>query len=228
MTRASLIAVLLLIIGVILLGWFLIRIIRRLTFQPIAGKPRRPPGGVSYFAIFVAVVLLTCSWVLFWVGHQLKTFKPFSPPGMIGKLELVNEKDPIKSLYVKYYSALDDSLSKPTSFYLSGNAWGMRGQYVKIPGFLKPVFLGQHFYKVTDFYGDFIGHRPPGIESPLLAHQTIEGGWVDFYEYISIFPFIKDNFQVRPFSHPAQKLQDWERYEIALTDSGEVSLIEAQ
>ena len=226
MTRASLIALLLLVVGIFLLGWFLVRIIRRLTFTPIVGKPRRPPGGVSYLAIFLAIVLLLCSWVLFWVGHQLKSFKPFNPPGLIGRIEIVNEKDAIKSLKVKYYASLDTGFSKPTSFYLSGNAWGIKGQYVKIPGALGPIFRSKCFYKVTDFYGEFIGHKPPGINSPLLGHQIIEGGWVDFYEYISIVPLVKDYFQVQEFEQPPQRIIDRVSYDVALTDSGAVSFIE--
>jgi hypothetical protein len=157
LARATIIATILLVVGTIFLAWFLVRIFRRLTYKEVEGSSR---GTVTFIAILVSVVLLACSWFLFWMGHQLKTFRAFTPPGTIGQLEVWKESDNVKSLRLEYYSREGEKLSKPTKFYLTGNAWRLGGQYVRIPGPLKYIFESQHFYKVTDFYGEYVGFRP--------------------------------------------------------------------
>ena len=228
MTRASLVALIFLVIGLLLLWIFLIRLIRRLTYKPIEGKPSATPPSVSYWSIALAVFLLSFSWMFFWMGHQLKSFKVFNPPGIIAQVELVNEHDPIKTLQVTFYSVLDDSLSKPTNFYLTGDSWKLEGRSVKIPTFLEPIFRGEHFYKVTDFYGAYKGHKPPGFDSALLEHQTIEGGMVDMFEYLGFFPFIRDIFVQCDFSTDYNKLRNRGNYDIALTDSCMVYLLDTK
>ncbi len=228
MTRASLLALILLLAGLILLWIFLIRLIRRLTYKPVEGKPNQVPPSVSFWSISLAVVVLSLSWIFFWMGQQLSSFKKFDPPGIIGHVEIVNEHDQIKTLNVNFFSMVDDSLGKPTSFYLTGDHWKLQGQAVRLPYLLKPVFNGQHFFKVTDFRGEYIGHKPPGFDSPLLAHQTIEGGMVDMFEYLGVFPYIRDIFIAQEFENEFRLLKYRAQYDIVLTDSSEISLLDSE
>lgn len=228
MTRAGFIALILLVIGLVLLGIFLIRLIRRLTYKPVEGKPNQVPPSVSFWAIFLAVILLSFSWIFFWMGRQLSSFKTYNPPGFIGHVSIENERDDIKTLNMNFYSVVGDSLSKPTNFYLTGDHWKLQGQAVKLPIVLKPIFDGQYFYKVTDFRGEYTAHKPPGFDSPLLGHQTIEGGRVDMFEYIGIFPYIRDIFVECDFENDYSRLMRRAQYDIILTDSCTVTLIDSE
>ena len=224
MTNALIIAVLLLVIGFILLGWFLVRIVRRLTFKPVEGKPRTPPPSVGYPAIVIAVILLVCSYLLFWLSHQLRSFHPFAPPSSVARIEVYNQGDPVKSIKVDFYTMDDDGESEVTSFYLSGNSWKVNGQFVKIPKALAYIFNAQNYFKVTDFYGDYMGFKPPGADVPLLGHQTIAGGPVDLFQYIGLFSFLKNSFQTCEFETAPMRIGRRNTYEVVLTDSCEAKL----
>jgi len=228
MTRAELIALCFLIAGLFLLSFYLVKIVRRLTYRPVEGKPRRLPSGVSYFAIFAAVLMLIFSWVLFWLGHQLNTFKPFNPPGVVGFVEASKENDLIKSIKIAYYSTVDSVVSIPTNFYLSGNAWKLEGQYLELPKYLEPIFQTRHFYKITDFYSGYIGFKPPGADHPLLAHQTIEGGKIDVFDYFRLIPLTKTMIRDCSFTHEYISVAEANKYNIALNDSCSVTIIEAK
>lgn len=224
MMNALFFAVILLVIGLILLGWFLVRIIRRLTFVPIQGKTKKPPAGVSYLSIILAIILLACSWMLFWLGHELKSFHPFTPPGGIARIEVSNEGDPVKSIKVNFYTIDDEGQSKPTSFYLSGNSWKAKGQHVKISRQLAYIFNSEDFFKVTDFYGDYVGFKPPGSHAPLLGHETIAGGQTDIFEYVNLFSFLRRSFKVCEFETDAIVIGEHEIYNLMLADSCSISL----
>jgi hypothetical protein len=217
-----------LVVGLVLLWIFLIRLIRGLTHKAKEGKKSRAPAGVSFVAIVLAVVLLGFSWVLFWMGHQLRTFKPVALPGVIGRIDVVHENDPMKTLRVNFYSVSQDSLSKPTNFYLTGNSYRVSGQFVRLPAFLSSVFEGRNFCKVTDFQGQYIGHKPPGFESALFEHQQIGGGRVDVLENISLLPLVRKLFNVCEFESEPQKIKDRGVYDLVLSDDCKVSNVKAK
>lgn len=227
MTGANLWALGLLVIGLMLLWIFLIRLIRRLTFKPVEGKKVQPPASVSFLAIMFAVILLIFSWSLFWIGHQLRSFKCFNYPGMVGRIDVINEHDPLKTLKVDFYSVARDGIGKPTSFYLTGNAIQIYGQFIELPGFLKLVFDGTYFCKVTDFRGKYIGHKPPGYESVLFEHQEIGGGRIDVFEYITLVPLIKMVFKVCEFESAPLEIKNKGVFDVVLTDGCFVSMLKA-
>jgi len=225
MIRATIIALIILALGVTLLAWFLVRIYRRLIFRP-DGKPgRKPPGGVSYLGIAVAILMLSMSWILLGLTNQLKSFRSFTPSTAIGQVTAKFENDPVKTLNIEFIYSDTGSKTAPTSFYLSGNSWHIRGQYVILPKFLTYVFQWQSYCRITDFYADFVGHKPLGVDVPLLAHQVIGGDSGDLIKFVSFMPFIKDQFKVCEFvSDPVKTTDRSENYEIILSDSCSVTL----
>jgi len=219
LTKAIFIAAILLAIGLLLLTWFLLRLLRRLTFRFHEGKPKYLPPGVAYWAIITAMIILILSWSLFWTGTKLLGFKQFTPATNIGYIAAWNQGDPVKTIKFDFYPTGDSLVGTATSFYLSGNTWYVRGQQVSLSGFLTTIFGAEDYYKVTDFYGDFTGHKPPGINSPLLSHQPIEGGTVDFQEHLSLVGLFRGNFKVGEFESNPIKLEGRRNYNLILDDS---------
>ena len=224
MIQVLLIAGLLLILGVLLLILFLIRLVRRLTFHVQEGKPFRPPPSVSYWAIFLAMIVLVISWVFFWSANQLKSFEPYKPSAAAGVLEVSRKGDSVKSMKFDYYHDQVENLKTATSFYLSGNTWRIKVQFVKFSGVLSHVFGWSYYYKVSDFYSDYSGHKPPGIKSPMLSHEEIEGGSVDLDSYVSFFGFLENAVEVNEFESEFVKISRHAKYWLVLTDSNEVRL----
>jgi len=196
-TRIIIIASALLVLGCTLLILFLVRLIKRLSFHPQEGKTVKPPATVSFLAIFGAMILLIFSWIMFWSAGQLQHFKPYTPSNNICMIEVQQTGDPVKAMKFLFYPLCGDSLDTPTEFYLSGNTWYLKGQYIKTSGYLTRLLDWPYAYKVTDFHGDYKGRKPPGIDVPILNHQLIEGGEVDFGEYISAISFLKNAIEDR-------------------------------
>jgi hypothetical protein len=225
MIRATIIALIILALGVILLAWFLVRIYRRLVFQPDDKLRRRPPGGVSYFGIAIAILMLLISWLMLSLTNQLKSFRPFTPATGIGRITAKYENDPVKTLNIEFVYIDAAGKTAPTTFYLSGNSWYIKGQYVILPKFLKHIFQWQSYCRITDFYADFAGHKPPGVNVPLLAHQVIGGESEDLIKFVRFAPFIKDQIKICEFtSVPVKTTDRLENFEIILSDSCSVTL----
>lgn len=225
MIRATIIALIILALGFILLAWFFIRLYRRLKFRPDDKSSTRPPGGVSYFGIILAIFMLIISWILLSMTNQLKSFRPFTPTTGVGQTTVIYEGDPVKTLKIEFVYSDAGYKTVPTSFYLSGNSWYVKGQYIKLPEFLTYVFQRQSYYRVTDFYSDFVGHKPPGVVVPLLAHQAIGGDSEDLIKFVSFISFVKNQFQICEFeSAPIKTADRISTYEIALGDSCSVTI----
>jgi len=227
MTRATIIAVILLALGFLLLAWFFTRLIRRLKFKPdpISESRKKIPAGVSYIAIIIAIFMLILSWILFKTTNQLKSFKPFMPSTSIAQTNVAYEGDPVKTLKMELVLTGAETGTVPTTFYLTGNSWYLRGQHVKLPQFLTYIYKWQSFYRITDFYGDFIGHKPPGVTSTLLAHQAIGSGSENLIEFMNYVPFVKSGFKICEFqSTPVKTTDRIASYDIVLGDSCSVTL----
>jgi len=225
MTRAVIIAAILLALGSILLACFFIRLIRRLKFKPDSESGKKIPTGVSYAAIVIAVFMLILSWILFKTTNQLKSFRPFTPSTSIAQTKANYEGDPVKTLKMELVFTGVESKTVPTTFYLSGNSWYLKGQYIKLPRFLTYIYQRQTYYRVTDFYGDFLGHKPPGVDAPLLAHQTIGGDSEELIEFMNFMPFIKSGVEVCEFKSRPVKITDRTAiFDIVLGDSCQVNL----
>lgn len=178
-----------------------------------------PPAGVGFWAIIAAVIILIISWSLFWTGSKLLGFRQFTPATSIGFISAWKQGDPVKTIKFDFYPTGDSLAGPATSFYLSGDTWYLRGQHVSISGPMAPIFGASNYYKVTDFYGDFTGHKPPGVTSPLLSHQPIEGGPVDFQDYLSLVSLFKSYFKVGDFESKAITLEGRRKYNLILSDS---------
>jgi hypothetical protein len=225
--RIIIIALALFVVGCFLLVIFLIRLIKRLYFKPKEGKSSQPPATVSFLAIIAAVVILILSWVMFWSACQLQHFKPYTPSSNICMIEIRQTDDPVKAISFLVYPLNNNSHDTPTEFYLSGDTWYLKGQYIKSSGFIRRLIGWPYIYKMTDFYGDYTGLKPPGINVPILNHQVIEGGAVDIGEYVSAISFLKNAIEVGEFQSQALTAKEHISYWLALSDSNTVKLEKA-
>ncbi|MCP4583885.1 MAG: hypothetical protein GY839_19920 [candidate division Zixibacteria bacterium] len=224
MARPTIIALLLLVLGFLLLAWFLFLLIKRISFHPEAESRRKTPASVGYWGITISVIMLALSWLLFWTGGQLKSYKPFNPSSSIGTVEVWYEGDPVKTLKVEFYSNGADSLAAPTLFYLSGNSFYLKGQSIKIPDLLTYIFKWQYYYKITDFYGAFAGHKPPGVDAPLLAHQTIGSGSIKIHSLPGSIPLLGKSIETCNFESKVAKISRHNKFDLILSDSCNVVL----
>ena len=224
MIKPILIAALFLIVGAILLVLFLVRLIRRLSFKASEGKAKDVPCSVSYWAIFLATFLILISWILFWGSSQLKSFHLYNPSNVIGYIEVKKKGDTVKSMEINYYPFQEDSLSTPTTFYMSGNSWKIKGQYINLSYFLTPIFGGSDYCKVSDFLSDYKGFKPPGANAPILTIQQIKGGAVDINSFSNIFGLINGVDNSGEFESEYIKIQRLGKYWLVLSDSGTIRM----
>jgi heme/copper-type cytochrome/quinol oxidase subunit 2 len=225
MTKALIIALVLLILGVGLLALFFVRLVRRLKFKSDGESKKKIPGGVSYIAIVVAIFMLIVSWALLKTTNHLKSFRPYKPSTGICRTTIAYEGDPVKTLKMELVLTGIESQTVPTTFYLSGNSWYLRGQYVKLPAFLAYIYQWQSYYKVTDFYSDFAGHKPPGVNEALLAHQEIGGGSAGLMDFLNAIPFIKNKIEACEFeTKPIKVIDRIAVFEAILGDSCQIIL----
>jgi hypothetical protein len=224
MVQVLLIAGIVLLIGVLLLILFLVRLVRRLTFNDQEGKPHEPPPGVSYWAIFVAVIFLFSAWALFWTASLLKSFKAYQPNSVAGIIEIQRQADPVKSMKFDYYPAPAESLASPATFYLSGNTWYLKGQFIEFSGLFAKIIGWSHFYKISDFFSDYKGHKPPGVSSAMLSHEPISGGYVDLDTYFNFFNFLKSAIRIEDFQSEDHDSERFSKYWLVLSDSSRIML----
>jgi hypothetical protein len=212
-------ATVLLIVGSVLLLWFLIRQARRISYYGQTRRTTRAPKGVSYWSIILAIILLTFSWLFFWSGHRLKGFYVYQPQTRICRIDVSQNSDPVRSMKFSIWPP-GDTLQAPPVIFLSGNAWHIKGQYIRVKGVLKNLFPGPYGFKLTDLYGGYAVSRPPANEQSTLIHQLIEGGPVDLESYLETMSFLRNSIQVGEFETQMVGITANSSYWIALSDSG--------
>jgi hypothetical protein len=217
--RLIFIASILLIVGAFLLLVFLLRLTRRISYFSRTRRLKKAPGGVSSWSISLAIILIIISWAFFWMGHQLKGFYAYRPDARVCRIDVEQNDDPVKSMKCIIWPP-GDTLQTPPAIYLSGNAWHIRGQYVRITGVLEKLFPGRHGFKVTDLYGGYTGERPPSNEQSPLMHQIVEGGPNDLESYIETIGFLRKSIQIGEFETQAVSITPNTNYWIVLSDSG--------
>jgi hypothetical protein len=206
MARALLFAVIMLGAGTLLLLWFLVRLVRKMTHDTKKGEHGRRLGGVSYGSIFAALILISLSWLFFWSVNLLKSFRPCESPAVICYIEVKPGPDNVKSIELDYYTDTEGYQTSAANFYLSGDAWKVKGQYIRFTGIMKAIFGVSEYYKVTDVYSDYRGHKPPGIDAAILTHQSLDGGAVDLDGFSSLMETIHGPVEIGKFETDYQRL----------------------
>jgi len=217
-------AAILLGLGLLALLFFLIMLARRISYYGQTRRITRPPRGVSYIAIIIAIVLLVFSWIFFRAADRLKSFRPFRPMAKVCMIDITETPDPVKSLRVIIYTLHGDSLKSSPEIYLSGDSWSIKGQYVKFGGFLRGLFPSPSAYKINDLYGKFILEEKSKGEVPILGHQEFEGGEVDLGNYINSLGFLKRSVAFGEFEIGPTPVGQSNRWWLSFTETGQAQL----
>jgi hypothetical protein len=222
--KLMLIGMALLGLGLLLLLIFLILLARRISYYSKNHKAKRAPWGVSYIAIFFALILLTISWFFFRAANDFKWFRPFRPLAKICLVDISRTSDPVKSMRVMLYTLKGDSLKENPEFYLSGNTWKLEGQYVQISGYLRNLFPAPLAFKFNDMLGNFAGQAEVGIDKQILVRQALDDGPVNLYGYFKVAKYLRSSLVAGEFETEPIMVKERERYWLSLSESGQAIL----
>lgn len=226
--KILLIGTILLAFGLLLLLLFLIMLVRRISYYSRSHKIKRAPLGVSYLAIFMAVLMLALSWAFFSFSTSLKDFKSYAPDLKAGLIDISRTNDPVKTLRVIIYTTNGDSLKESPEFFLSGDAWYFKGQLIHVSGYTEKLFPSSHGYKLNEMFGNYADKNPEKTDKTIFSHHIFDEGAVDLNPYVKFIKFIKGSFQTEEFTTPPILAGEHDRYWLTISDSGNVSLESAQ
>jgi hypothetical protein len=222
--KLLLIGTILLAFGLLLLLLFLIMLVRRISYYSQTHKVKRAPLGVSYLAIFAAVIMLAFSWLFFNFSNDLKWFRPYRPDTRACLIDITRTNDPVKTLRVIIYSMYGDSLRENPEFYLSGDAWSLKGQLISVSGYVSALFPSSHAYKLNDMYGQFADRNSVSDDKTIFAHRVIDDGSAELSQYVKFIKLIKGTFDVSEFTTPPVMTGSHDRFWMTVSDSGRVSI----
>lgn len=226
--KILLIGTILLALGLLLLLMFLIMLVRRISYYSRSHKLKRAPLGVSYIAIFLATLLLALSWAFFGFSNNLKGFKPYTPDLKTGLIDVTRTNDPVKTLRIIIYSARGDSLKENPEFFLSGDAWYLKGQLLSVSGYMEKLFPAPRGFKLNDMYGEYANPDAIDADKTIFSHHIFDEGAIELAPYVKFIKLIKGSFQVEEFRTPPLLVREHDRYWMTISDSGKVSLEIAQ
>jgi hypothetical protein len=174
-SRLTISGAVLFVAGILLLAYSLNRVVQRIRYRDTGDPLKRPPKSPSPSLIILALMIIACAQVFFWLSSQIQDFRPLNS-GRLGQLEVERQGDPIKSLKMLYIPTSLDSVGEPNLFYLSGDSWRFSGEIIDFKFARKFFGLPERAYKTTVFDGRFLERLPPNISAALLHENTLEGG----------------------------------------------------
>jgi len=174
--RLTLLGGIIFAVGILMLGYSLNRIIKRIRYRDTGDPMHRPPKNPRISLILLALVFIVVSQGFFWLSSQITYFRPIGANTQIGKIEIERLNDPVKSLRLTYRPLINDSTALPNQFYLSGDSWKFSGEIIKFKFGIKYLDLPLRAYKIKQFDSRFIGRLPPNASGALLDYNILEGG----------------------------------------------------
>lgn len=226
--KILLIGTILLAFGLLLLLLFLIMLVRRISYYSRSHKMKRAPLGVSYIAIFLATFLLALSWAFFSFSNNLKEFRPYAPNQKNSLIDITRTGDPVKTLRIIIYSSTGDSLKENSEFFLSGDAWYLKGQLIQASGYIEKLFPGPCGFALNEMYGEYIDKNAVDPDKTIFSHHIFDEGAVDFTPYVKFIGLIRGSFKAEEFITQPILAREHDRYWLTISDSGKVFLDIAQ
>lgn len=226
--KIMLIGTILLAFGLLLLLLFLIMLVRRISYYSRSHKVTRAPLGVSYIAIFLATLLLVLSWAFFGFSNNLKGFKPYLPDQKASLIDITRTGDPVKTLRVIIYSARGDSLKESQEFFLSGDAWYLKGQLIQASGYMEKLFPTPRGFVLNEMFGEYADKNSVDPDKTIFSHHIFDEGAVELSPYVKFIGLVKGSFKAEEFTTPPVLAREHDRYWLTISDSGKVSLDIAQ
>jgi len=216
--------IVLLVLGIALLIFLLIRVFKRFRFREKADSKTGPPGGANIYLIIAIIIFIIIGQSFLWLSSQLKFFRPLGEDGRFATLYVTRTGDPIKSLEMSYIPAVRDSSAMENLFYLSGDSWRLRGELLKFKFLVKYLGLPDSCYKTVEFNSEFQGRLPRDARGALLHSELIEGGESDVFRFFRDTKLFKWFAEVDSFSVDFQKVDNTVGYYLHLKPDGTVEL----
>jgi hypothetical protein len=174
--RLTEVGVVLFIGGILLLAFLLNRVVKRIRYRDTGNMLQPPPRNPGVLAIIPALLMIILAQGCFWLGTQLQYFRPVRDDGIIARIQVERQTDPIKSLKVSYYPIVGDSLGMANIFFLSGDSWRFSGEALNFNFANKYLDLPARSYKIIGFDSRFLERLPPNVSAALLDENMLEGG----------------------------------------------------
>ena len=211
-------------LGLIILGFQLNSVYKRIRFKDTGDPKSKPPGGFSVCFVILAIVFIITAQALLWLSSQVRYFRPIAEDGLFAQLFVARTGDSVKSLEMRYTPIIGDSSGVENLFYLSGDSWRLRGEILRFKFATDFLGLPDSCYKTVEFNSKFAGRLPPDAKGALLHTETIEGGQTDAFRFFRDTRKFKWFAEVDSFSTDYEKAGDGEGFYLYIKAEGTVEL----
>jgi len=215
----------LMIAGILLLAFLLDQVVKRIRYRSSGDRRKSPPANPSGFLVILGLAIIAISQTCFWLSSEVKYFRPLRSDGVIGKVAIERQDNPVKALKITYVPMVGDSSGMPNSFYLSGDSWSLTGELIYFKLAHNYLGLPSRAFKTVEFNGRFQGRIPPGTSGAILKDNPLEGGSSSAFKAFRDSRWISWFASVDSFSVPFLKAESDETLEIKLGSDGVVSLL---
>ncbi len=216
--------IVLFILGLILLGFQLAAVFKRIRYRDTGDPQAKPPRGLNIYFIVLVVLFIVIAQSFFWLSSEIKFFRPFGEGGLFGYLFIARTGDSIKSLEMRYTPAIGDSTGLENLFYLSGDSWRVKGEILKFKFLAGLLGLPDSCYKTVKFNGEFTGRLPPDTRGAMLNTEIIEGGESGAFRFFHDNGLFKWFAEADSFSTQYDRIDNSTGFYMYLTPDGKVEL----
>ena len=197
--------IVLFILGLILLGFQLTGVFKRIRYRDTGDPKSKPPRGINVYFVTLAILFILIAQAFFRLSSEIKFFRPFAEDVLFASLYVARTGDSIKSLEMRYTPVIGDSSGVENLFYLSGDSWRLKGEILKFKFLAEYLGLPDSCYKTVEFNGKFVGRLPPDTRGAMLHTEIIEGG------QSGAFRFFRDTKLFKWFAEADSFYTDYER-----------------
>jgi len=222
--RLFIYGIVLFILGLILLGFQLNSVFKRIRYRDTGDPKSRPPGGANIYFVILAIFFIIIAQAFFWLSSETKFFRPFGKDGLFAALYIARTGDSVKSLEMRYTPVIGDSSGMENLFFLSGDSWRLRGEVLKFKFLADFLGLPDSCYKTVEFNGKFVGRLPPDTRGAMLHTEIIEGGESGAFRFFRDTRFFKWFAEADSFSTDYERIDNSVGFYLYIGADGVVEL----
>jgi len=223
-SQLSLLGAVLLAAGILLLAILLDQVVKRIRYRGSSNRRETPPANPTVLVVVLAISLIMLSQGMFWLSSQIRYFRPLRHDGILGRIVIERQDNPVKALKMMYTPMAGDSTGMTNLFYLSGDSWRFSGEMIGFNFASKFLGLPSKAYKTVKFNGRFRGRIPPGTSEAILKENPLEGGSSAAFTVFRDRPWLNWFASVDSFEVPYMYVERNDSFNIKISPEGIVSL----
>jgi hypothetical protein len=223
-SQLTLLGAVLLGAGILLLAILLDQVVKRIRYRGSSNRREKPPASASIVMVIVALSMIILSQGMFWLSSQIRYFRPIRDDGILGRVVIERQDNPVKALKMTYTPMVGDSMGIVNSFYLSGDSWRFSGEMIGFNVASKFLGLPSKAYKTVKFNGRFRGRIPPGTSEAILKENPLEGGSSAAFTVFRDRPWLNWFASVDSFEVPYRYAERNDSFNIKISPEGIVTL----